>query len=59
MSGSPPTNWTNDVAKAAWTLLLVAGVAYIAWRLLHELLPALLVLLAVLGVYRLLVRHHY
>jgi hypothetical protein len=55
---SPQTNWTSPVVKAAWTLLLVAIVAFIAWHFLQALLPALVVLLAVLGVYRMLLRRY-
>jgi hypothetical protein len=47
-----PTHWTNPVSRAAWTLLGVAVVAFIAWRLLRPLLPALVVLAAVTIVYR-------
>jgi hypothetical protein len=58
MSGYEPTHWTNTVTKAAWTLLLVAAASFVAWRVLEALLPALLVVLVVLGIYRLVLRRY-
>jgi hypothetical protein len=45
----------NTVTRAAWTLLLVAGVAFVVWRLLVPLLPALVIGLALVGILRLAV----
>jgi hypothetical protein len=55
VSGAPSSNWTNTVIKAAWTLLFVAGVAFVVWQLLEPLLPILLVLVALIAILRLAV----
>lgn len=48
-------NWTAAVTKAAWTLLLVAVVAFVAWQLLRQLLVPLVVLVALVFILRLAV----
>ena len=53
MSGAPTPNWTNIVTKAAFTLLLVAVVAYVVQLLLLPLAGAIVILLALIGIYRL------
>ena len=47
-----PSQWTNAVSKATWTLLAAAAAVFIAWQLLERILPALLIIAALLGVYR-------
>lgn len=47
-----PTHWTNAVSKATWTLLVAAATAFIAWQLFRRVWPALLIVAALLGVYR-------
>jgi len=56
MNANLPSSWTGSVTKAAGTLLLVAMVAYVSWRLFQPLLPMLLVLVGLLTIYRWLVR---
>jgi Na+/glutamate symporter len=50
VNGSAPPRWTAAVRKAAWTLLLVAAVAYVVWWALKELLVPLLVIIALVGI---------
>jgi hypothetical protein len=52
MSGSPTPNWTNIVTKAAFTLLLVAVVAYVVQLILVPLAGAIVILLALIAIYR-------
>jgi hypothetical protein len=54
--GSPPPGWMGMVTKAAWTLLLVAAIAFVVWQFfLRPLLPALLVIVGLVFVIRLAV----
>lgn len=46
-------SWTSAISRAAWTLLLVAAIVWIAWQLLQQLLVPLLTILALVMVYRL------
>jgi hypothetical protein len=41
------------ISRAAWTLLLVTIVVWIAWQLLQQLLVPLITVLALVGLYRL------
>ena len=50
---SAPTHWTNAVVKAAVTLLIAAFIAYAAWWLLRQLLVPIVVVVALVGIYRL------
>ena len=52
MNSELPVSWTNTVSKAAWTLLLVAVAAFVAWQLLQQFVAALVVIVALLGIYR-------
>jgi hypothetical protein len=47
-----PSHWTSAVSKATWTLLVAAGAVFIAWQLFRRVWPALLIVAALLGVYR-------
>ena len=47
------SGWTNTVMKAAMTLLVVALVAYAAWWLLRQLLVPIVIVLALVGIFRL------
>jgi hypothetical protein len=47
------SGWTKTVVKAAVTLLIAAFVAYAAWWLLRQLIVPILVLFALVGIYRL------
>ena len=47
-----PQSWTSGLTKAAWTLVLAAGLTFVAWELLKRVLGPLLIVLAVLTVYR-------
>ena len=47
-----PSQWMSAVSKAAWTLLVAAATVFMAWQLLRRVWPALLILAALLGVYR-------
>jgi hypothetical protein len=58
MNSEPPASWTNTVSKAAWTLLLVAVAAFVAWQLLQHFIVALVVVAALLGIYRFMLRGH-
>jgi hypothetical protein len=51
--GEGPPGWTTTVMRAAFTVLAVAIVAVIVWKLLSRLLPVLLVIVALVFVYRL------
>jgi hypothetical protein len=55
VNAPPPSNWTNTVIKAAWSLVFVAVAAYIVWWLLEPLLPLLVILLVLIGILRLAV----
>lgn len=46
-------SWTSMISRAAWTLLLVTIVVWIAWQLLQQLLVPLITVLALVGLYRL------
>ena len=48
-----PENFTDQLWRAALTLLVTAGAVYVAWHLLVPVLPALLVFAALLLVLRL------
>lgn len=47
------SGWTNAVTKAAVTLLVAAAVAYTAWWLLRQLLVPIVIVLALVGIFRL------
>jgi len=47
-----PSRWTNAVSKATWTLLAAAAAVFIAWQLFRRVWPFLLIVAALLGVYR-------
>jgi hypothetical protein len=47
-----PQSWTSGLTKAAWTLVLAAGLTFVAWELLKRVFGPLLIVLAVLTVYR-------
>jgi hypothetical protein len=47
-----PETWTSRLAKAAATLVLAAALVFVAWELLKRVLPALLIVLALIFVYR-------
>ena len=53
MNSAGPGSWIDKVSKAAWTLLLAAVGLSIAWQLFQQLLPALIVIVALVFVYRL------
>jgi hypothetical protein len=46
-------HWTSLVTKAAVTLLIAALVAYAAWWLLRQLIAPIVILFALIGIYRL------
>jgi hypothetical protein len=45
-------SWTGGLTRAAWTLVLAAVLTYVAWQLLKRVLGVLLVVLALIVVYR-------
>lgn len=47
-----PQSWTGGLTKAAWTLVLAAGLTFVAWELLKRVLGPLLIVLALIVVYR-------
>jgi hypothetical protein len=47
-----PQSWTNGLTKAAWTLVVAAVLAFVAWELLKRVLGALLIILALIVIYR-------
>lgn len=49
---SDPAHWTSVVSKAAWTLLAMTVVVFVAWQVLQRVWPALLIVAALLTVYR-------
>lgn len=49
------SGWTKAVVKAAVTLLIAAFVAYTAWWLLRQLIVPIIVVIALVGIYRLAV----
>lgn len=53
-----PSSWTSTLTKAAWTLLLASVVAFIAWQLLRQLLAPLIIVLVLVGVFRLMVAEY-
>jgi 4-hydroxybenzoate polyprenyltransferase len=53
-----PQDWMSVVSKAAITLLLAAVAAFVAWQLLKVVLPALLVILVIVVVYRIGIGGH-
>ena len=48
-----PASWTATLSKAAWTLLLATIAMFIAWQLLKQLVVPLIVIVALVGVFRL------
>lgn len=48
-----PEHWTNAVTKAAVTLLIAAFSAYAAWWLLRQVIVPIIVVFALVGIYRL------
>lgn len=46
-------SWTATLGKAAWSLLLAAVAVFIAWQLLKQLVVPLIVIVALVGVFRL------
>ncbi len=52
MNNPKPENWISTVSRAAWTLLLVAIVVMVVQHVIVAVLPGLLVVLALLGIYR-------
>jgi NhaP-type Na+/H+ or K+/H+ antiporter len=56
MTGTPPSRWTDTITRAAWTMLLVAGVAFIATKVLLPIVPLLVVALCLVGVLALVLR---
>ncbi len=52
MSGNGPNRLISLVTRAAVTLLIAAAAAYIGWWLLRQLLVPAIIVLALLGVYR-------
>lgn len=56
MNSELPTSWTNNVLRAAGTLLLVAVVAFVVWQLLQHFVGALIVIVVLLGIFRWLLR---
>lgn len=48
-----PEHWTRALTKAALTLLIAAFVAYVAWWLLRQLIDPIVVVLALVVIYRL------
>lgn len=53
MSEAPAAGWARRVVRAAFVLLLVAGVARVTYELLEPLVPGLLVLVFLVVVYAL------
>jgi hypothetical protein len=47
-----PSRWANAVSKATWTLLVAAAAVFIAWQLFQRVWPVLLIVAALIGVYR-------
>lgn len=47
-----PEHWTRALTKAAMTLLIAAAVAYAAWWLLRQLIVPILVVVMLVGIYR-------
>jgi CHASE2 domain-containing sensor protein len=47
-----PQSWTSGLTKAAWTLVVAAVLVFVAWKLLERVLGPLLVVLALIGIYR-------
>ena len=54
MSG-PSGGWRSNATGALFMVLLTAVVAYLAWQLLKRVLPAVIVVVVLIGVYRLAV----
>jgi len=49
---SEPGNWLTNISRATWTLLLAAVAVFVAWQLVRQLLPALVVVAVLLGIYK-------
>ncbi len=49
-----PSEWTNTLSKATWTLLFAALGVFVCWQLLRQVVPMLLVVGMLLVVYRLM-----
>jgi hypothetical protein len=47
-----PPSWTGGLTRAVWTLALAAVLTFVAWQLLKRVLGPLLIVLAVIAVYR-------
>jgi len=45
-------NWMTTLTRAAWTLLFVAVIAYVAWQLLRVVVVPLIVLVILIGIIR-------
>jgi len=55
-----PSSWTAALTKAIWTLIAVALVLFIVEPIFMHVLPGLIVLLLLIGIYRIAVGkfHH-
>ena len=49
---SEPGQWLNQISRATWTLLLAALALFIGWQVMRQVLPALIVVAALLAIYR-------
>jgi hypothetical protein len=47
-----PSHWSSAVLRATWTLLVAAAAVFLVWQLFRRVWPALLIVAALLGVYR-------
>ncbi len=45
-------SWSSSLMRAAWTVLFVAIVAYVAWQLLRVVVGPLIVVLVLVGIIR-------
>jgi hypothetical protein len=48
-----PNDWLSNISRATWTLLLAALALFIAWQAIRQVLPALLIVGALLAIYKL------
>lgn len=51
-----PESWLSNISRATWTLLLAALAVFIAWQAIKQVLPALLIVGALLMIYRFVIR---
>lgn len=47
-----PESWIGRLGKAAWTVVVAAILVFVAWQLLKRVLGPLIVVLVLIGVYR-------